>query len=134
MVKVEVFRIIIDEVKREQLLVLKEKSGSRIFPMVVGLNEAEAIRMTLNKIAMPRPMTHDLMNLLIANLGANLEKVVIDKLIEGTFYATLYLKTNNATITTIDARPSDAVALAVRKKCAIFIEEAVIKQITNNDQ
>ena len=82
MVKTELSRIIIDEKKHEQVIVLKEISGARLLPIVVGLNEAVSIRMYLNAADPPRPLTHDLTKKIIEALGAVLDKVVIDKLVD----------------------------------------------------
>lgn len=132
MIEVELSRIIIDEQRREQVVVLKEKKGSRLLPIVVGTNEAASIRMQLNGFVPPRPLTHDLMSTLLEALGVTLEKIVIDKLIDNTFHAKLYLKTGNNGVKIIDARPSDSIALAVRTKSALFIEDEVFKKLAES--
>ena len=129
MIEVELSRIIIDEKKNEQVVVLKEKSGSKLLPIAIGISEATAIKMTLSGFVSPRPLTHDLILSIIGNLEFNLEKVVIDKLIEGTFHAKLYLKGDDKT-KVIDARPSDSIALAIRTKSPIFVEEYVAEKIS----
>lgn len=133
MIEVELSRIIIDEQKREQIVVLKDKKDGRLIPIVVGTAEAASIRMQLNGFIPPRPLTHDLMRSLIDSLEAKLDKIVIDKLIDNTFHAKLYLKTTyNDGITVVDARPSDSIALAVRTKSPLFIEEEILKKLTEN--
>lgn len=132
MIEVEIARIIIDEQRQEQVVVLKEKKGSRLLPIIVGTNEAAAIRMQLNGFIPPRPLTHDLMNSLIETMGATLEKVVIDKLVDNTFHAKLYLKGGHNGIKIVDARPSDSIALAVRTKSALFIEDEVFKRLAES--
>jgi bifunctional DNase/RNase len=129
MIEVELARIIIDEQKREQVIVLKEKDGSRLLPIVIGIAEATAIKMTLSGFVSPRPLTHDLMSNMMDNLGITLEKVIIDDLIDGTFHAKLYLK-NNGTLKIIDSRPSDSIALAVRTKSPIFVKEQVLDKLS----
>jgi len=129
MVEVELSRIIVDEEKREQVIVLKERDGSRMLPIVIGMSEAAAIKMHLSGFNPPRPLTHDLMCTFLGTLDADLEKVVIDKLIDSTFHAKIYLKTNNNGKKTIDARPSDSIALAVRTKAPIFVEEEVFDKL-----
>lgn len=128
MIEVELSRIIIDEGKKEQVIVLREKGGSRVVPIVVGINEATAIKMKLSGFKPPRPLTHDLISSIIGNLGIKLEKVIIDNLVDGTFHAKLYLSNNNVA-KIIDARPSDSIALAVRTKSPIFIEERVLEKL-----
>ncbi|MBU0694605.1 MAG: bifunctional nuclease family protein [Candidatus Omnitrophica bacterium] len=129
MVEVELSRIIIDEEKREQVIVLKEKTGSRFFPIVIGINEAIAIRVPLGGFASPRPLTHDFICSLIRTLEVRLEKVVIDKLVDNTFHAKLYLMTKDNEPKTIDTRPSDGIALAVRMKSPLFVEEQVFDKL-----
>jgi bifunctional DNase/RNase len=132
MIEVEVSRIIIDEQRREQVVVLKEKDGNRLLPIVVGTPEAAAIRMQLNGFIPPRPLTHDLMSSLMQMLGVTLERIVIDKLIDNTFHAKLYLKTSDNGLKILDARPSDSIALAVRTKSALFIEDTVFKKLAES--
>ncbi len=129
MIEVELSRIIIDEKKKEQILVLKERKGERLLPIIVGINEAAAIKMKLSGFNPPRPLTHDLISSIIGSLGFKLEKVVIDDLISGTFHAKLYLKNSLKVPKVVDARPSDSIALAVRTKSPIFVEEQVLKNL-----
>ncbi|MCQ9205396.1 MAG: bifunctional nuclease family protein [Omnitrophica bacterium] len=130
MIEVELSRIIIDEEKKEQIVVLKEKGGDRLLPIVIGIVEATAIKMKLNNFSPPRPLTHDLMLDIIDKLGIKLEKVVIDNLIDGTFHAKLYLNHKNNSFKIIDSRPSDSIALAVRSKSPIFVEELVLEKLS----
>ena len=125
---VELSKIIIDEKRQDQIIVLKEKKGERQFPIVIGLLEASSIKMKLSGMEVPRPMTHDLLMAAINALGARLEKLTIDKLIDNTFHAKLELKTSDGQTKTIDARPSDGIALAVRSNAPIFVEEEVLKE------
>jgi hypothetical protein len=107
---------------------LKEKNGSRLLPIVIGLNEASAIKLEISGFKPPRPLTHDLLFTTIENLDASIDKIIIDKLEENTFHAKMVLKTNSSEIKTIDARPSDSIALAVRAHAPIFVEDEVIAQ------
>jgi bifunctional DNase/RNase len=125
MVEMELNKIVIDEKRHDQLIVLKEKNGKRILPIVIGLSEASAIKLKLSGFLPPRPLTHDLLHSTINNLEAKLEKIVIDKLEENTFHAKLIVSQDGQT-KTIDARPSDSIALAVRAKVPIFVEDAVL--------
>ena len=129
MIEVELSKIIIDEEKKEQVIVLKDRSGEKVLPIVIGLNEAAAIRIQLSGFVPPRPLTHDLMKSLIDTLDVSLEKVVIDKLVDGTFHAKLYLKKSDDGAKIVDARPSDSVALALRTKSSIFVEEEVFDRL-----
>jgi bifunctional DNase/RNase len=128
MIEVELNKIIIDEKRQEQVIVLKEKDGSRMLPIVIGLLEAMAIKMELGGVTAPRPMTHDLLKNLIESLDARVDKIIIDKILENTFHAKIVLKTKDNQTKNIDARPSDSIALAVRTKSPIFVEEDVLNK------
>lgn len=128
MVQVELFKIIIDEKRADQIIVLKEKGGDRQFPIMIGLVEASSIKIKLSEIRMPRPLTHDLFMPIFQNLGAVLEHVLIDDLIEDTFHAKLVLLTKDGQKQYIDARPSDGIAIAVRAKVPIFVEDSVLEK------
>ena len=126
MIRVELSRIIIDEKRQDQVIVLKEKEGNqRQIPIIIGFMEASSIKIKVSGLEVPRPMTHDLLVQVIQALGGNLVKVVIDKLVDNTFYAKLELKTKEGEIKRIDARPSDSIAMAVRFKAPIFVSEDV---------
>jgi bifunctional DNase/RNase len=129
MIEVGLSRIVIDEKKKEQVIVLKEKEGTRVLPIVIGINEASAIKMKLSGFIPPRPLTHDLILNIISGLGIKLEKVVIDKLIEGTFHAKLHFQNTKKVSKIVDARPSDSVALAIRTVSPIFVEEQVLNKV-----
>jgi len=128
MVEVELNKIVIDEKRHDQLIVLKEKDGARLLPIVIGLPEASAIKLKLSGFNPPRPLTHDLLHSTISDLEATIEKIVIDKLEENTFHAKIFLKTSSGSIKVIDARPSDSIALAVRAHAPIFVEDEIIKK------
>ena len=128
MVEMELNKIVINEKRHDQLIVLKQKNGERLLPIVIGLNEASAIKMKIGGFAPPRPLTHDLLFLMIKDLDAELEKVVIDRLEENTFFAKLVIKTHSGNTKLVDARPSDGIALAVRAGVPIFVDEGVLKQ------
>jgi len=128
MVEMELNKIVIDEKRHDQLIVLKEKGGNRVLPIVIGLAEASAIKLKISGFDPPRPLTHDLLHATIENLEASIDKIIIDKLEENTFHAKLVLKTSSGEMKIIDARPSDSIALAVRAHAPIFVEDDVIKQ------
>ncbi|MGE5196960.1 MAG: bifunctional nuclease family protein [Deltaproteobacteria bacterium] len=127
MIEMELNKIVIDEKRHDQLIVLKEKGGSRILPIVIGLNEASAIKLKISGFIPPRPLTHDLLFSTIENLEAQIDRIVIDKLEDNTFHAKIVLKTTAGQTKIIDARPSDSIALSVRAHAPIFVEDEVIK-------
>jgi len=128
MVEMELNKIVIDEKRHDQLIVLKEKGGSRILPIVIGLSEASAIKLKISGFQPARPLTHDLLHSTIQDLEAKIEKVIIDKLEENTFHAKLVLRAASGKVKVIDSRPSDSIALAVRAHAPIFVEDQIIKQ------
>ncbi|HBR14440.1 MAG TPA: hypothetical protein DD723_02720 [Candidatus Omnitrophica bacterium] len=130
MIQVELSKIIIDEKRQDQqIIVLKEKNGTRQFPIVIGIWEASSIKMKIADIVPPRPMTHDLLAATISGLHAKLERMSIDKMVNNTFYAKLELKTKDGETCLIDARPSDAIAVAVRLDADIFVAEDILNKV-----
>jgi len=134
MIEMELSKIVIDEKRDGQLIVLKEKHGERVLPIVIGLHEASAIKLKLSGVNPPRPLTHDLLYTTITDLEATIERVIIDKLEENTFHAKLLIRTESGKTKTIDARPSDSIALAVRAHVPIFVEESIVKQMDAFDK
>lgn len=127
-IRCELVRIMITETEEQQVIVLKESEGKRAFPIVIGFFEAAAIDRRIKGIALPRPMTHDLMATLIEAMGGRLMKVVITDIREHTFYALLHVTRGGEEIE-IDARPSDAIALAVAGDTPIFVEDHVLDEV-----
>ena len=123
-VEVELSRIIINEASDQQIIVLKERHGTRAFPIVIGIVEIFAIDRRLKGIEPPRPMTHDLLASVIEHLGAKVERIVIDDLRNHTFYAKIFLRVNGHTVK-VDSRPSDAIALGVASNTPIHVAEHV---------
>ena len=128
MIEMELNKIVIDEKRHDQLIALKEKGGFRILPIVIGLNEASAIKLKISGFNPPRPLTHDLIFSIIQDFGATVQKVIIDKLEEETFFAKIIIKTAEGKLRSIDARPSDSIALAVRFHAPILVDDEIIKQ------
>ncbi len=126
-VEVELSRIIINETSDQQIIVLKEHHGQRSFPIVIGIVEIFAIDRRLKGIKPPRPMTHDLLDSVIENLSAKIEKIVINDLRNHTFYAKIHLNSNGRTVE-IDSRPSDAIALGVASNAPIYVAEHVFEK------
>ncbi len=131
-VRMEVSRIRIDERRGEQVVVLKERDGTRFLPIIIGISEITAIKMKLSGIEPPRPLTHDLLKNTLAQLGATLQRVVISKLEFNTFFATLVLQTKDGQLKEVDARPSDSIAIALRAEAPIFVTEEVLKQVASS--
>lgn len=123
-VEVELSRIIINETSDQQIIVLKERNGKRAFPIIIGIVEIFAIDRRLKGIKPPRPMTHDLLDSVITNLGAKIDKIVINDLKKHTFYAKITLSLDGHTVE-IDSRPSDAIALCAATKSPIYVAEHV---------
>jgi len=136
MIEMELSKIVIDEKRHDQLIVLKEKGGERVLPIVIGLAEASAIKLKISGFVPSRPLTHDLLHSTIQFLEAKIEKIIIDKLEENTFHAKIVLKSSSGVEKIIDARPSDSIALAVRAHAPIFVDDEIIHQsaIFNQDK
>ncbi len=128
LIEMELVRIRIDEKRGGQVIVLKEKKGKRYLPIVIGIIEASAIKMEVSGFTPPRPLTHDLMNSLIKQLGGKLKGVVVEKLENKIFYAKVMIEKKQGEVIKVDARPSDSIALALRAGAPIFVTETVLNQ------
>jgi uncharacterized protein len=117
--------LMVDPITNMPIVILRDKDGQRVLPIWVGVFEANAIALQIENITTPRPMTHDLLKNVISDLKADVEKIVVSDLKENTFYALIYLSINGEAMA-IDARPSDAIALALRARAPIFVEDRVI--------
>jgi hypothetical protein len=124
--------LMIDPVTNMPIVILKDKEGARVLPIWVGIFEANAIALQIENISTPRPMTHDLMKNLLGDLDASVEKVVVNDLRENTFYAMIYIH-RGGEIVVVDSRPSDAIALALRAKAPIYVEESVVESAKGID-
>lgn len=127
LVAVRVDRVTLDTSTNRFVVILKDDIHSRWLPIVVGSTEAQAIALQLEKISPPRPLTHDLMKNILDSIKVFVTRIVVNDLRENTYYAAISVKTNGAT-KEIDARPSDAIALALRMQAPIFVEETVMKR------
>lgn len=127
MIEVTVQSIRVSLINQNRLVVLSEKDSPRYLSIWIGGFEADAITVGLQGAEVPRPLTHDLMCMIIGELGAELERVEVRDLRDDTFYADLVLTTEGGTLR-VDARPSDAIALAVRRGVPIFVSEEVMEQ------
>jgi len=126
MIEVELARLLISDIRPLQMVVLKEKAGTRSFPIFIGPAEAWAINRGLKGEAFTRPLTHDLLASVITGLGGRLERVVVSDLRQETYYAKLFIHRNGGSIE-VDSRPSDAIALATQVQAPIFVEEHVLE-------
>ncbi|MHC4599050.1 MAG: bifunctional nuclease family protein [Planctomycetota bacterium] len=126
----DLVKILIQETSDHQVIVLKERDGERMFPILIGPYEAMAIDRRVKNVQAPRPLTHDLLNNTISGLGGVLSRIVINDLQDNTFFAKLVIGTNDGEVE-IDSRPSDAIALASLDSTPIFVEEAVLEEAEN---
>ena len=124
-IEMNVKGLMIDPITNMPIIILRDREGQKILPIWVGVFEANAIALQIENVQTPRPMTHDLLRNVIQDLHASVQKIVVCDLQENTFYALIYLGLNGDTVA-IDARPSDAIALALRTRAPIFVEESVI--------
>jgi bifunctional DNase/RNase len=118
--------LMMDPVSNMPIVVLRDTNGNTILPIWVGIYEANAIALEIEKVSTPRPMTHDLIKTLLHGLGTGIRKVVVSELKDDTFYAVIWLDKDGELIS-VDSRPSDALALALRLDCPIFVDESVLK-------
>ena len=117
--------LMVDPVTHMPIIILRDREGQRVLPIWVGIFEANAIALQMENISTPRPMTHDLLRHVIEDLGGTVTKIVIADLRDNPFFALIHVQTATDSLA-IDARPSDAIALALRAQAPIFVEESVI--------
>jgi uncharacterized protein len=131
-VEMKIKGLMIDPITNMPIIILRDPRGDSVLPIWVGIFEANAIALELEKIDTPRPMTHDLLRDVVKSLGARVERICVTELKENTFYALIHLVHDGRT-SQVDARPSDAIALALRTKSPIFVETSVIEAARNID-
>ena len=124
--------LMVDPITNMPIVILKDKEGDRVLPIWVGIFEANAIALQIENIATPRPMTHDLLRNIITDLEGQVDRVVVSDLKENTFYAIVHLTVRGERVA-VDARPSDAIALALRTRAPILVEETVIENAKSVD-
>ena len=132
LVEMSVKGLMVDPVTNMPIVILRDAENQRVLPIWVGPVEANAIALQIENIAPPRPMTHDLLRNLLAELGATLSRVIIADLRENTFYAYLELH-RGGEVQLLDARPSDAIALAIRTKAPVYVDTKVLDQARSVD-
>jgi len=125
-VEMKIRGLMMDPVTNMPIVILKDVNGTTVLPIWVGIYEANAIALEIEKVTTPRPMTHDLLKNLLLGLEARVHKVVVSDLRDDTFYALIWLEADGQVLS-IDSRPSDALALALRVDCPIFVEDEVLK-------
>src|SRR5499427_9927227 len=118
--------LMMDPATNMPIVILKDANGPTLLPIWVGIYEANAIALEIEKVATPRPMTHDLIKSLLLGLDTCVRKVVVNELKDDTFYAVIWLDRDGEVIS-VDSRPSDALAIALRLDCPIYVEESVLK-------
>lgn len=131
-VEMKIRGLTMDPVTQMPIVVLKDVNGNTVLPIWVGIFEANAIALEIEKVSTPRPMTHDLLKTVLLGLEAGIKKVVVNDLRDDTFYAVIWLEREGELIS-IDSRPSDALALALRLDCPIYVDDNVLKtsKLTN---
>jgi len=125
-VEMKIRGLMMDPVTNMPIVILKDVSGTAILPIWVGIYEANAIALEIEKVSTPRPMTHDLIKTVLMGLETQVRKVVVNELKDDTFFAIIWLEKDGELIT-VDSRPSDALALALRLDCPIYVDETVLK-------
>jgi bifunctional DNase/RNase len=125
-VEMKIRGLMMDPVTNMPIVVLKDVGSEAVLPIWVGVYEANAIALEIEKVTTPRPMTHDLIKNLLMGLDTHVHKVVVSELREDTFFAVIWME-RDGKIISIDSRPSDALALALRLDCPIYVEEEVLK-------
>ena len=130
LIKMTVRGIALDPITNMPIVILKDPEERRALPIWVGIFEANAIALELEKVSTPRPMTHDLLKNILEGLGITVQQMIVNDLKENTFYATIELNYNGSVVS-IDSRPSDAIALALRVNAPIFVTENVVTQAKN---
>ncbi len=127
MVKMEIKGLLMDPVSNMPVVILRDADDGLFLPIWVGLFEANAIALEMEKVATPRPMTHDLLKNVLSELNTRVDRIVINELKDNTFFARIHL-TRGDTHWDIDSRPSDAIALALRSEAEIFVEQEVLEK------
>jgi len=131
-IEVKIRALMMDPNSGTPIIILKDVNSETMLPIWVGAYEANAIALEIEKIAPPRPMTHDLLRNLIVELGLTVDRVVVTSLRDNTFYAVIEMSGTDGESMRLDSRPSDAIALALRADCPIFVDSEVIQASKNS--
>src|SRR5215813_6457373 len=130
-VEMKIRGLMMDPSTQLPIVVLKDVNGGAVLPIWVGIYEANAIALEIEKVATARPMTHDLIRNLLFGLETAVKKIVVSDLRDDTFYAVIWLERDGQMIS-VDSRPSDALAIALRRDCPIYVDDAVLKTSREN--
>lgn len=130
-IEVKIRALMMDPNSGTPIVILKDVNSETMLPIWVGAYEANAIALEIEKIAPPRPMTHDLLRNLVVEMGVRVERVVVTELRDNTFFAVIEMRGSDGTAMMLDSRPSDAIALALRADCPIFVDMEVIRASRN---
>ena len=130
-IEVKIRALMMDPNSGTPIIILKDVQSDTMLPIWVGAYEANAIALEIEKIAPPRPMTHDLLRNLIVELGVHVDRVVVTSLRDNTFFAVIEMHNSDGDKMVLDSRPSDAIALALRADCPIYVDMEVIKASRN---
>ena len=130
-IEVKIRALMMDPNSGTPIIILKDVNSDTMLPIWVGAYEANAIALEIEKIAPQRPMTHDLLRNLIVEMGASVERVVVTELRDNTFFAVIEMRSSDGSPMMLDSRPSDAIALALRADCPIFVDMEVIRASRN---
>ncbi len=133
LIEMSIKGLMVDPARNEPIVILRDLDNQRALPIWVGPVEANAIALQIENVSPGRPLTHDLIRNLLGDLGASLVRVVIADLREGTFYAYLEIRRGDDDVLFVDARPSDALALAIRTRCRVFVDAKVLEQSKSGD-
>src|SRR5712675_3663821 len=125
-IEMKIRGLMMDPLSNSPIVVLKDVSGEGVLPIWVGIYEANAIALEIEKVTTPRPMTHDLIKNVLTGLDARVHKVVVNELRDDTFFAVIWMEREGRVIS-VDSRPSDALALALRVDCPIYVDDEVLK-------
>lgn len=131
-IEMKIRGLMMDPMTNMPIVVLKDVGGDSVLPIWVGIYEANAIALEIERVATPRPMTHDLIKILLTGLDTTIQKVVVNELKDDTFFALIWLE-HQGKVISVDSRPSDALALALRHDCPIYVEDKVLQLSRNSN-
>ena len=132
LIEMSIKGLMVDPMAGTPIVILKDKQGERVLPIWVGVPEANAIALQIENVSTPRPMTHDLFRNIITDLEGRVDRVVVSDLRDNTYFAIIHLTVRGERVA-VDARPSDAIALALRTRSPILVEESVIENARTAD-